>query len=59
MKGLKGASGQEMCVGIRLFIELLSHRFPYYFFVVFFATSSDVLGRLVFMLESCFYDALW
>jgi len=60
MKGLKGASGQEMCVGIRLFIELLSHRFPCYFFVVVvFAASSDVLGRLVFMVESCFYDALW
>jgi hypothetical protein len=39
MEGLKGARSEVMCVGIRLFIELLSHRFPCYFFVVVFGCS--------------------
>jgi hypothetical protein len=54
MKGLKGASSEAMCVGIRLFIELLSHRSLCYFFVVVFAASSDVRGRLVLCLRVVF-----
>lgn len=59
MKGLRDASGEAKCVGIRLFIELLFPPLSLLFLCCRLPCIFGCFWPSCLMFESCFYDGLW